>query len=660
MAQLPKTKKQQVYDKSLDGVYGRFKTKESFPLDYLLTSIKMDRISWLETASDVLDIESISFEEIVQRDIDYVRVQKEIIEKYLEKGKNRVLFFPPVMVTLFGIDDGKPISTYTTVHRIPEDGKILTTYDKNRFQTELPLSDEETLHSIKIGSKIYHYVNYAATLRYNSARVRMVVLDGQHRLTALKKLIENRGIEVLSEIELPICIFFPPDKTHQHESLLGDMRELFVTINKEAKEVSGHFIWLLKDRSLAAISVRDLGDTWKRIGGQFNYLHQLEWNQREAALADQTQKDYSITTVSILAEALKTHIYTSKPDYTYGLLNLSEVEAKLQATESSRLATGINEDSFDLDQVDILKQQIHKYITPSLDVLFRTPSPFRIIRQAFEDAVEELEGQVAESKQGAAQFKYDVLGKFRGSNDLDHRAVQDQERTFTSALRENKQLQEVQFFRKNVFHQAFIRAWADIFHELRTVAPLTPKSVAEALVAGMEVVCFDTKVRYFDPLKAYAHQVIYRGERILVSDLSKRGIRHLIVASLMNEEAANAFVVRVASGGEKKELRRRLMNASATAGGEYFNIYFERQRKWLLREFRFADISERDQQYLEERFNAADGTKEKKEFENRIDEIAAKRLGKAKEVLANVLKLKRAEFGTTPAEEAKAVSDLEG
>ena len=652
MAQIPKSKQTQVFNKELDGVYGHFKTKQSFALDYILTSIKSDRLNWLETASDVLDIKAINFEEIVQRDIDYVRVQKEIIEEYLQKGKDRVIFFPPLMVTLYGIDGKTPTPKYTTVESEIVDDKFLVTYDKNRFQTELPLTEDQTSHFLEYNGNKHYYYNYAATLRFNSEKVRLVVLDGQHRLTALKKLIENGGGDIVSDIDLPICIFFAPNALatgESNENLSDDMRELFVTINKEAKEVSGHFLWLLKDRSLAAMSVRDLGDAWKQTGGEFSYLHQHEWNQREASKADQAQKAYSITTVSILAEALKSHIFTGRKDFTYSLLNLGEVEQELIKSDSSRVASEINEDSFDLDQADVLKRQIHKYITPSLDILFRKPSPYIVIRKEFENSIKLLEKSVEESIKGASQFKNDVLGKFRSANKLDQDSVQDLEREFTDSLRSKKSLQDVDFFRRNIFHQALIRSWADLYNVMRNVEPLTPVQVAGALVEASEVICFHEKASYFDPYKAYSQRVFYKGEKIIVNDTSKTGLRHLIVGAFASSDVCAVFATALGLNGDKgKVLIEKLRNYGLKSVADYLNIFQNNQIKWLNREWRFADLNEKDQAYLEERFEATDEVKAK-EFRDRIELIASKRLIKAKEILANVLKIKLEDIPMTSA-----------
>ena len=656
MAQVPKSKKLQVFNRELDGVYGHFKTNQSFPLHYLLTSIKTDRLEWLETASDVLDITAINFDEIVQRDIDYVRVQKEIIDGYLEKGKDRVIFFPPLMVTLYGLKDGDtPLAKYDSVKEEIIDDKYLVTYDKNRFQTELPLTEDATSHSVTFEGREHFYYNYAATLRYNSEKVSLLVLDGQHRLTALKKLIDSGRKDIISEVDLPVCIFFAPCAAGKtQENLPNDMRELFVTINKEAKEVSGHFLWLLKDKSLSALCVRSLGDEWKKRGGEFSYLHQLEWNQREASKADQAQKAYSITTVSILAEALRTHIFSSRENQTYVLLNLKEVEKALHKSESSLATTEIDEDSFDLDQADVLKKQIAKYITPSLDILFRTPSPYRTIREAFEKATDWLNKEVGKDILGALQFKKDVLGKFRSANPLDQVKVRGMETEFSDKLRANIELQKVSFFRRNVFHQALIRAWSQIFQLVREELDVTPKAVAEGMVAALEIICFNDTVEFFNPYKAYAQLVFFKGEKIIVNNQSKTGLRNLILSTFVNPKVSAEFCKAIDIQGAKvKTVQKTLEDMGGKATAQYLTILQDNQTKSLTKEWRFVDIGERDQQYLAERYDSKDPIKTK-EFKDRIEILSSKRVAKAKEILANVLHIKTSDIPSPSA------SDIDG
>jgi hypothetical protein len=653
MAQLPKSKKTDAFDRHLDGVYGHFQTKDSFKLDYLLTTIRTERLAYLETASEVLDLEMIKFDELVQRDIDHVRVQREIVANYLKQGEGRVIFFPPLMVTLIGIEQGHPIKRYTTVDKKIEGTEFVTTYDRNRFQVRLNITDEETPDAIDHGGTTVHYLNYAATLKYNPDKVKLVVLDGQHRLMALRKLMGGPSKDVIAGIDVPICVFFAPDARkakHTDESLVDDMRELFVRINEEAKKVSGHFIWLLKDKSLAATAVRALGDYWKGLGGQLTFLHQLEWNQREHKLASQTTRPYSITTVSILAETLEQFVFNGSSDhksgYTFPILNLSDVEKKLR-TGSDSLASGyISEERFDADQFATLKAQIEKYVTPSLDVLFREPTPYKVIRKAFEAAVKQLNEEIEESRAGAAQFKIDVLCKFRTTNDLDQESVKGMETIFGEMF-DTEALSEVEFFRRNVFQQGMIRAWTKVFTTLMGPTEVTPPAVARALVAAMEIICFAKAKQYFSFYREYTQNVIYRGAKILVSATSKQSVRQLVLATFVNADVRGEFLKSLKLRGKGgKSANSSLQALGFEAAADYLTAFQQRNIEHLKRNWRFLELKPEDRKFLEERVESKE-TEKIKAFQQRIAELSEKAMEKAKGVLANVLGVKSADLAVS-------------
>ena len=179
--------------------------------------------------------------------------------------------------------------------------------------------------------KTHNYLPYAATIRFNPQAVKLVVIDGQHRLVALQRIRDNAQTRYLiQEAEVPICVFFTPDaiqRDGQVESISRDLRELFVTINSKAKEVSGHFIVLLDDKSLSSHAIRVLADDWKQSAGALRSprLPLLEWNTREARKATQVQKPYSITTVSIINDCLGKYVFSQQAD-VQTLLNLKEVQ----------------------------------------------------------------------------------------------------------------------------------------------------------------------------------------------------------------------------------------------------------------------------------------------------------------------------------------------
>lgn len=84
MAKIPEGMKKDVFTSAIDGVFGCFKTADSFDLNYLLTTLRISELDKLKTATDAFDFKSINFEELIQRDIDYQRIDKDIIANYLE------------------------------------------------------------------------------------------------------------------------------------------------------------------------------------------------------------------------------------------------------------------------------------------------------------------------------------------------------------------------------------------------------------------------------------------------------------------------------------------------------------------------------------------------------------------------------------------------
>lgn len=178
------------FDKHILGSFGEFETSTSHKLNYIMATIDIKRINDLKTASSVLNFNETKFEELVQRDVDYDRVENEIIEKYLKKGDDKFIFFPPLLVSPIVTDSkGKIIDSFTEPKENKDEKEFLITYDEN-FQLKFPLfttppSDYPyVLKTKNYGDIPYH--NYATKFEFNSNKVDLIVIDGQHRLVSLK------------------------------------------------------------------------------------------------------------------------------------------------------------------------------------------------------------------------------------------------------------------------------------------------------------------------------------------------------------------------------------------------------------------------------------------------------------------------------------------
>ena len=246
---------------------------------YLLSKIKPGNDgSWecelafeMKPWREVFNIEELSFDELLQRDLDDSRVAHDLIPYLLGESGNKAKFFPPILAVIVprqdtgsGIKDFYP--SQNILESIEEYGNLFD-FEQIKWNDQLtPL----------------------ASLSYNRQRSAFIIVDGQHRAMAVlalhRQMNENWGdnafvsyydhIEVTPEqvknIELPVCIIYFPDlhegnpiPLEQGIDLSFICRELFLVVNRSAKRVSEARTLLLDDEDIAARLMRKTLSTLK-------------------------------------------------------------------------------------------------------------------------------------------------------------------------------------------------------------------------------------------------------------------------------------------------------------------------------------------------------------------------------------------------------------
>lgn len=580
----PPSKKIEIFNDSFDGVFGKFKTSESYEVNYILCCLNVDDLNYLKTASDAFssaafDFSKISFEEMMQRDVDYERVDEKIIQQYLEKGRERVLFFPPIIVSIILWDNDAVKDAYDEVdYKVVEtqeglEAKII--FDIDKFCIELPLTGSDTGYSLNIDDSKYFYNPAWASFKFNKRKIQLVVIDGQHRFEAIRRLAK-RDKSIVQSIQLPVCIVFTPAakvSDNTHESIIKDLREMFVTINNTSKEVSGHFIDLLKDKSLASIAVRSLANTWKQSNREphRSLLQQLEWNERRDNKAYTVQRHYAVTTVSILADSLRQNIFgSSKNGLQYTLLNLSSVEAELESVDGATKAYAIEEAQFDIVQEPILRSQIDKFITPGLDRLFTYPRPYKDVRQQFITAIDWVDGEIRKGSDVAEAFKQQILLQFRRCTKKDDASLRNFQANEFDTFISRREGDEIYFL--NVFQQALVGVWAELSSEVFRKFEIDPLTTSHLLTESLEVFAFKSENRLFERNLSYTSSILYSGNKPNMSQWGKVAWKNLLKASLLESNSKIKL---------KKALERDL--------GSQFNLVFEEfidQSKEALKDYR--------------------------------------------------------------------------
>ncbi len=224
---------------------------------------------------EVFNVEELSFDELLQRDLDDSRVAHDLIPYLLGESGNRAKFFPPILAVIVPRKQvGAGIKRFYPKPKVQE--KLIEKYGE--------LFDFEQL---KWGEQ----ATPLASLSYNSQRSAFIIVDGQHRAMAVlalhRQLTNTWGdkpfapyydhISVtpkqVKSIELPTCIIYFPDL---HEGnldlqkkgidLSSICREIFIVVNRSAKRVSESRELLLDDEDIAAHLMRQTLSTLKNRG----------------------------------------------------------------------------------------------------------------------------------------------------------------------------------------------------------------------------------------------------------------------------------------------------------------------------------------------------------------------------------------------------------
>lgn len=243
---MPPPVKQNPYDTERLGYFGQLGHGANAQIRYLQTAITREELGHLTLIQNIPGSERWDVRDLFQRDVDEERVEKQIIP-YL-KGERSVKFFNPLTLLLLPMEEGgdAPVPELA----VAETSSIVQ--DKEKYSTfERPGHFRFMLHSEPAYSK----------LSWNSSRTKVVAIDGQHRLSALKRWSnEPGGAKDLSDWTIPVVILgvFKASQKATAPGLLEVVRRTFININSEAKEVNPSRKILLNDESVNAVCTQEL------------------------------------------------------------------------------------------------------------------------------------------------------------------------------------------------------------------------------------------------------------------------------------------------------------------------------------------------------------------------------------------------------------------
>ena len=238
-----------VYNQHLNGVYGVFGSGtglQAFYLQSAITPSDLDRISLI---SDIRGSEKWPVRDLFQRDVDNKRIEKSLLP-YLETME-KIKFFNPLTLTVLPMaDDG-----YTVLNVMPKTIEREIEEDGDQWQA----LERETFYRIQWIGDSHEY----ARLKWNDKRSRLVAIDGQHRLSALKRFLVHHSAgdahDAFMSWRIPVIVVsFRAIGEEEPPSVLEVVRSIFIYINTQAHEVNRARAILLSDESINSVCTQEL------------------------------------------------------------------------------------------------------------------------------------------------------------------------------------------------------------------------------------------------------------------------------------------------------------------------------------------------------------------------------------------------------------------
>ena len=247
MAVHPPTRRR-TYNHELYGVYGEFGAGADLRAFYLQSTILPSDLHRVSLISDISGSERWPVRDLFQRDVDNERVTEGILP-YLQ-DQSKVKFFNPLTLTVLPMAD---------------DGDAVLTEMQHVSESQIR-QDEQEWDCLTRGP--YFRVRWIkghpeyAVLEWNDQRTRLVAIDGQHRLSALKRYEHDQDAATRGDFQkwrIPIVVVcFRATSSTTQPRVLDVVRNIFVYINTEAKKVNDARAILLTDDSVNAVCTQEL------------------------------------------------------------------------------------------------------------------------------------------------------------------------------------------------------------------------------------------------------------------------------------------------------------------------------------------------------------------------------------------------------------------
>ena len=353
-----------LYNQSIPGVYGVFGAGGGLQAFYIQATIQPSDLNNISLISEIPGSEKWRIQDLFQRDVDNERITEGLLPYLIEQ--DHIKFFNPLTLTVLPMDE----DGYTTLKQMP---RIL----ENEY-------DENELHWTSLEREGFFRVSWIddedayARLEWNDKKARLVAIDGQHRLSALKRFQVNEATEGHRDFlkwRIPIVVVsFRAIQSAEPPSVLDVVRNIFVYINSEAHKVNEARKILLSDQSINNICTQEL------IQAAHSNDSEEETNPDAIPLLFYDWRGEEINTQAVESQVSVKSVKEINNWFDYYILGEdfeSDQKNALKVVPTNKLNAAFVDKKLNYDHVRLARKQFESVLLPALSHLLENFTPYK-------------------------------------------------------------------------------------------------------------------------------------------------------------------------------------------------------------------------------------------------------------------------------------------
>lgn len=448
------TNNQPVYNQQLSGFFGEFGKGGGAQIFFIQTAITPNQLDKISLISDIEGSEKWEVRDLFQRDVDLDRVKEGLVPYLLDQSA--IKFFNPLTLT-FIPSDASHESFATSIPQIPLRKQKYDQYEYSCFENK----DHYQFRYIE-GS------NQNGIVEWNDTKTKLVAIDGQHRLSALKNVhTDSDGREGVDfdNWSIPVVLFGVrsiDEEITKDQRTLDIIRRTFIYINTEAREPTPTRQILLNDSKVNEICTQEFvnyfhnNDCSDTRDPNILPLFLFDWRGSERG-SRVVHTPGTIKTVAEIRDWLE--FYVMGENFSPEQENILGLEPR---GETEGLKSAFHLKSLSPANVKSLRDLFNKKILPGLVQVIQEFTPIKNYGSKVRSIEEDFLTKSSEARHAFSKFRF---GTSRAHSTL-YKIIDQHELKIIEEIDSAKDSCIPDLIRKDIGMRGIIYAYGKIFRDL--------------------------------------------------------------------------------------------------------------------------------------------------------------------------------------------------